>query len=453
MAQIDYRLPLEAKGVNATDVTQKSMANEQALLNAELNNLNAMDKRRLDSVIRGAASIKPLLDAGDVEGAKKFAQARLRDVLGQVDRGEASDADDTIGAIQLLNEGRVDELKQQVDALYGLGMMTGSLKRPTDDTSATIQVVNEMQKAAQMANDPRLSQQQRDVARHRYELLNQVQKSYAIDRGMTPQVPNFYGAVGSQQAQPMVQQQPMQQQAQAQRAISPPPADFAMQVLQNAVTPVGQQAPQQLQALPQGGGVSSIPGYNEALAQREAQIEQSKSRAKYMEEGFQSLPRLQRTLQTVEQKEKNLSSISSEVRAKANRITTGFGGAISSAVPGTPAYDLKLSIDTLLANAGFDALQEMRNNSPTGGALGQVTERELGLLQSTVSPIYLSQSTGQFLSNLKRFEEQRAQSLANIRKAYEEDYARFGGASDANLPAPQQKKRLVFDAQGNLVSR
>lgn len=82
--------------------------------------------------------------------------------------------------------------------------------------------------------------------------------------------------------------------------------------------------------------------------------------------------------------------------------TTGMGGAALSDVPGTGARDLKALLDTVKANIGFQALNEMRAQSPTGGALGQVTERELAFLQATVANLEQSQSTEQFKQNLAR---------------------------------------------------
>ena len=80
--------------------------------------------------------------------------------------------------------------------------------------------------------------------------------------------------------------------------------------------------------------------------------------------------------------------------------TTGIPGQFMKSVGGTSAHDLDKRIDSLRAMIGFNALNEMRANSPTGGALGNVTERELGLLQSTVASLELSQSKEQFLENL-----------------------------------------------------
>ena len=86
--------------------------------------------------------------------------------------------------------------------------------------------------------------------------------------------------------------------------------------------------------------------------------------------------------------------------------TTGMVGQWLSAIGGTEAHDLNKRIDTLKAMIGFNALNEMRSNSPTGGALGNVTERELALLQSTVASLEQSQSREQFLENLALVDDQ-----------------------------------------------
>jgi len=52
---------------------------------------------------------------------------------------------------------------------------------------------------------------------------------------------------------------------------------------------------------------------------------------------------------------------------------------------GTPRLEYEGAISTLQANLAFDTLQAMRDASPTGGALGQVSEKELQLLKDTVT--------------------------------------------------------------------
>lgn len=86
-------------------------------------------------------------------------------------------------------------------------------------------------------------------------------------------------------------------------------------------------------------------------------------------------------------------------------LTTGVGAQLTSGIGGTPARDVGALLDTVKANAGFAELQAMRESSPTGGALGQVTERELAFLQSTIGSLEQSQSQEQLVRNLERVKE------------------------------------------------
>ena len=83
-----------------------------------------------------------------------------------------------------------------------------------------------------------------------------------------------------------------------------------------------------------------------------------------------------------------------------NGLTTGITGMATSKIPGTDSYDLAKLIDTVKANVGFSALQAMRNASPTGGALGQVSEMENRLLQATLGSLDQGQSPEQINKNL-----------------------------------------------------
>lgn len=82
-------------------------------------------------------------------------------------------------------------------------------------------------------------------------------------------------------------------------------------------------------------------------------------------------------------------------------VTGGTGGLLSY-IPGTSSYDLGSLLTTIKANAGFDQLQAMRAASPTGGALGSVSENENKLLQSVIGSLEQSQSEQQFKDNLRR---------------------------------------------------
>lgn len=81
---------------------------------------------------------------------------------------------------------------------------------------------------------------------------------------------------------------------------------------------------------------------------------------------------------------------------------TGFGASMLKFVGGSNSADAAELAQTIKANIGFDRLQQMRMDSPTGGALGQVAVQELEALQSVLGSLSQSQSEDQLLENLDR---------------------------------------------------
>jgi len=64
-----------------------------------------------------------------------------------------------------------------------------------------------------------------------------------------------------------------------------------------------------------------------------------------------------------------------------------IGGRLADANINQEAIDVKNDLATLQSIVSFDRLQAMRDASPTGGALGAVSERELALLQSSLGAL------------------------------------------------------------------
>jgi hypothetical protein len=83
----------------------------------------------------------------------------------------------------------------------------------------------------------------------------------------------------------------------------------------------------------------------------------------------------------------------------------GFGTGVTERFRGSNATNLKAITETIRSNIGFDRLQRMRDESPTGGALGSVAIQELAALQASLGNLENSQSQDQFLKNLERVEK------------------------------------------------
>lgn len=98
-------------------------------------------------------------------------------------------------------------------------------------------------------------------------------------------------------------------------------------------------------------------------------------------------------------------------------VPTGFVGGVTSAIPGTDAFQLEKMLETVQANLGFDTLQQMRDASPTGGALGQVSERELSLLTSALTNLNIGQNTEILKKNLEDVKRHYNNWLRTVKKA------------------------------------
>lgn len=107
---------------------------------------------------------------------------------------------------------------------------------------------------------------------------------------------------------------------------------------------------------------------------------------------------------TTERSQRILNNIE-DVKPSITSWVTGLSGKLMSKIPGTSAYDLVQKLDTLKSNIAFNELQEMRNASKTGGALGQVAVRELELLERTLGSLEIGLSKEVLLSNLEKVKE------------------------------------------------
>jgi hypothetical protein len=96
-------------------------------------------------------------------------------------------------------------------------------------------------------------------------------------------------------------------------------------------------------------------------------------------------------------------------------FTTGGIGGVARFLPQTDARKLSNKIQTIKANLGFDRLQQMRDASPTGGALGQVAVQEINFLQSVVATLDQLESQDDILNALGKIEQHYTNWLSAVR--------------------------------------
>jgi hypothetical protein len=118
-------------------------------------------------------------------------------------------------------------------------------------------------------------------------------------------------------------------------------------------------------------------------------------------------------------------------------LTTGLM-ANTAGIAGTPAYNLAKTLDMIKANVGFDRLQAMRDSSPTGSALGRVTQQEINLLQSVEGSLNQGQGSDQLRTNLNTVLGQLDKIAGERQRLYQQTYggAQGGPSSAPTAPAP-----------------
>ena len=98
--------------------------------------------------------------------------------------------------------------------------------------------------------------------------------------------------------------------------------------------------------------------------------------------------------------------------------TAGFGSETAKSIGGSDAADLEAALSTITSAVGFKRLQDMREASPTGGALGSVSEKELSQLNAALGSISQKQSPEQLKKNLLKIKDhyQKAVDAINAQR-------------------------------------
>lgn len=188
------------------------------------------------------------------------------------------------------------------------------------------------------------------------------------------------------------------------------------------------------------GSVSAIPGYAPAKGDikqaekygtdtgaNEAEREAGYTMAQSALKGFEQ--QVQTVTGTID---KALKTINKPFSA-----ATGYGQAFSF-LPNTDSRELNNYLNTIKANVGFDKLQQMRDNSKTGGALGQVSELENKLLQAVNGALDPLQSE-QLVENLNAIKELYPAVLAEKQRAFAQDYGNVTPLGNNPVASPTAK--------------
>lgn len=204
---------------------------------------------------------------------------------------------------------------------------------------------------------------------------------------------------------------------------------------------------QQYGTPPPGGGMSpapagvegqAVPGAQPAPQQPQQNVFQgptpqdkktAEKTAEVVVEARSKLPKALSSLEALEAKTARVEAEIDEAIALASSSTAGFG-SIMKHLPATDARKLAAFITSIGANIGFDSLTEMRQNSPTGGALGNVSDYEGKNLQATLGTLDQGLSAPDLKKALLKVKRAREEALNRVRDAYERDVKAYGAPTD-----------------------
>jgi hypothetical protein len=114
---------------------------------------------------------------------------------------------------------------------------------------------------------------------------------------------------------------------------------------------------------------------------------------------------------------------------------SGISGLIYGRTPAITkdARAAQALYDSIVARGGFQELQNMRSASPTGGALGNVSNQEGQYLRDAFAPINRTQDTTDLSRSLREAAGATRSSKQRLREAYDMtyDYKNQGGARPA----------------------
>ena len=129
---------------------------------------------------------------------------------------------------------------------------------------------------------------------------------------------------------------------------------------------------------------------------------------------------------------------------------TGLRGKLPN-IPGGDAANAQALLDTLKSQVGFGVLQDMRNNSKTGGALGAVSDAEGKRLEANLAALDRAQSPEQFKQSLMQILEYSEAAKERVRGAFNLRHGDKAGGAAAGAPAtatgaPMVRSKAELDA-------
>ena len=131
----------------------------------------------------------------------------------------------------------------------------------------------------------------------------------------------------------------------------------------------------------------------------------------------------------------NIGGVATEAGRQVGVGTTGFFSPLKW-IGGTTAADLAGNLETIKSDAFVANITEMRANSPTGGAVGNVSDKDLEMLQSLQTSFRQNLKPTTLRSNLKKYKEIRDKVARDAKAGFIRKY----GAENFNTYFGEQQQ-------------
>jgi len=310
-------------------------------------------------------------------------------------------------------QGTVDLLKQEMDDMRKAYEVKGRLvttggkvlyEAPAEPTNIAVleREIATLTQQGVPANDPRIVARQSAIAQAAGQ-TDPLIKQYEF-----AQRQGFKGSMFDYK----------RQLAQAGRSITPPPPAAPVAVIDPAsgnTVYVSREEALSKRMTPAGQGVNLTPKQIQTL---EVKYPQATAAVKTFES---NADRLAKDLETLAN-HPGLSGISGLIYGRTPALTA-------------EARQAQALYDSIVARGGFKELQDMRAASPTGGALGNVSNQENQYLRDAFAPINRTQDTADLKQALLGAAQATVESRQRVRDAYDQTYEYRSQRGGAGAPS------------------
>jgi hypothetical protein len=194
------------------------------------------------------------------------------------------------------------------------------------------------------------------------------------------------------------------------------------------VQPTPQAAPQPSQAAPQQALTAPLPNepaYTQSTVDNPTVVNPAipaKMRNEFKSKQPQAMNATVSMLRTYRDTQNDIRNLLNNDAGL--RTASGFGGELISAVPGTEAANAKAILDKLKNRSFVANINEMRAASPTGAAVGAVTEREGARFENLIASLSQAQTYDQLKRQLVELDNFLLETSSATKNAYEQDFGR-----------------------------